>query len=373
MVVLAVCGFSVAWSIVPAPSGGTGTVTVTATLDDGDFVFVHENGLETASYELVASLDEGGYSRIGGTVSSGQLPVEQQLVLGDVEPGRHRLLVVARDLESGRRRTSEETIEVPQLHSDAWSSGALTLSGSHSGRVSGTAEAAWQVFPPTSSGQVRPESLRVAYLLRDDRGVVAAEGWMDSTDAQGYACSIPLTGLDAGTYDLLAAALVGNSVVAAAGVSLPVRADWDVFVRDTATTETLVRPIATSAEIDAMEKAGSQGERRAVMSEFWARRDPNPLTGENEFLDAYLDRLDVVMDRFSTSGISGITTDMGRVWALLGEPDIVEDEPFETGTYPYQVWTYFSPSVTVVFVDRDGFGLYEMTSPWDDVRRASGR
>jgi GWxTD domain-containing protein len=369
----AVCGFSVAWSVTPAPVGETGSVTVTATLEEGDFVFVRENGRETASFELVSSLDEGGFTRAGGTVSMDQLPLERQLELRGIEPGTHRLLVVMRDLESGRRRTSEGTIEVPQLHADAWSSGALTISGTPgTGRVSGTTSATWQVFPPTSS-EVSPESLEVAFLLRNDRGLAASEGWMTAGEGQDYSCDIPLSGLEPGEYQLMVAALLGNEVVAAAGASLPVRADWDVWGRDGGTTSTMVRPLATSAELDAIDNAGSAGERYAVMSEFWQDRDPNPLTPENEFLDTYLDRLDVIMDRFSVAGIIGITTDMGRVWALLGEPDVTEDMPFETGTYPYQVWTYFSPSLTVVFVDQDGFGLYEMTTPWIEVSRAYDR
>lgn len=368
----ALCGFSVSWSVTPAVVGGTGGVTVTATLEEGDFVFVREDGRESASFELVSSLDEGGFTRAGGTVSMDQLPFEQQLELRGIEPGTHRLLVVMRDLESGRRRTAEETIEVPQLRADAWSSGALTVAGSGTGRVSGTAHADWQVFPPLDL-EGSPDSLGVAYLLRNERGVVASEGWMTARDGQSWSCDIALGGLEPGEYDFLAAALLGDEVVAAAGTSLPVRADWDVWGRDGGATATLVRPLATSAELESIQEAGSESERYAVMSEFWQDRDPNPLTPGNEFLDTYLERLDVIEDRFSVAGIMGITTDMGRVWALLGEPDITEDMPFETGTYPYQVWTYFSPSLTVVFVDSDGFGLYEMTSPWEDVRRAYDR
>ena len=63
----------------------------------------------------------------------------------------------------------------------------------------------------------------------------------------------------------------------------------------------------------------------------------------------------------------------GAVGLEGGEPDIVEDMPFETETPPYQVWTYFSPSLTVVFVDDDGFGLYELSTPWSEVRRVYER
>jgi len=109
------------------------------------------------------------------------------------------------------------------------------------------------------------------------------------------------------------------------------------------------------------------------MSQFWKDHDPTPMTVENEFLDQYLERLDYISKKFSRAGTPGIDTDMGRVYALLGEPDMLEDMPFETGNYPYQVWTYFTPSITVLFVDEYGVGMYDLHTPWRDIRRAYER
>lgn len=371
-ILVTICGFQLGWSIVPAGDGAPGSVRVSAVLEEGDFVFVRENGTETASYEVVASLDQGGFTRSGGSIERSDLPAEITLDLGGVEAGVHQLLVVARDLESGRRRTREGTIEVPMLQADLWSAGGIQVVTGPSGRAAGLITASWQVYPPTESG-ITSDTLDVAWVLRGESGLVLGEGWMQSEGNGLFSTTVDLDGIEAGTYSLLGAALNAGEVAVAAGTSLEVRPDWDVWGRDGDETRALVRPIALNDEIDALDDAGSESERRAVMSEFWQQRDPTPYTSENEYLDVYLARLDVVMDRFSVFGIKGISTDMGRVYALLGEPDIIEDMPFETETPPYQVWTYFSPSLTVVFVDDDGFGLYELSTPWSEVRRVYER
>lgn len=369
LALLSVCGFQMTWTVQPASAGASGSVSVSAILEEGDFVFVTDQGVETASYEVIASLDEGSFTRTGGTVARGSLPLEVTLVLGGVESGSHELLVIAGDIESGRRRTRQETVEVPELSADRWSAGALVTRTGPSGRAAGTVRISWSIYPPSGT-DIADESLDVAYVLRSDAGIVQREGWMQRGANGVHGADIVLNGIEAGRYQLLAAAVSGGSVVAAAGSSLDVREDWDVWGRDAGRTASLVRPIATTAELHALEDAGSSTERMAVMSEFWQRRDPTPHSGGNEYLEEYLGRLDLIMDRFSVFGIDGISTDMGRVYALLGEPDQVEDMPFETDSEPYQIWTYYSPPLTVVFLDRGGFGMYELTTPWDDVRRA---
>ncbi len=103
------------------------------------------------------------------------------------------------------------------------------------------------------------------------------------------------------------------------------------------------------------------------MAEFWQERDPTPLTVQNEFLEMYLARLDYIEENFSMLNTMGINTDQGWVFALLGEPDMIDSRPLETATLPLQVWTYFSPPVEVLFIDNDGCGTFELASDWEEV------
>ena len=104
------------------------------------------------------------------------------------------------------------------------------------------------------------------------------------------------------------------------------------------------------------------------MAEFWQERDPTPGTQRNEYLEMYLARLDEIDQRFSILNIKGINTDQGRVYALLGEPDIIDSRPMETSTLPTQVWTYCSPPIEVSFIDYDGCGMYELATDWEEVQ-----
>jgi GWxTD domain-containing protein len=109
------------------------------------------------------------------------------------------------------------------------------------------------------------------------------------------------------------------------------------------------------------------------MAEFWQRRDPTAGTVRNEFLEVYLARLDYIEENFSVMNTLGINTDPGRVYALLGEPDIIEYRPLEEYSLPTQTWTYFTPPTVVSFADFGGFGEFELITDWEEVQNAYER
>ena len=64
--------------------------------------------------------------------------------------------------------------------------------------------------------------------------------------------------------------------------------------------------------------ADSQRERFKEL--FWARRDTNPRTPENEFLDIFHSRIRIADQYFKARGTRGSLTDMGQIFTLLGQP-----------------------------------------------------
>jgi GWxTD domain-containing protein len=372
LLLLTVDGLQLGWTVRPATPAEPGSVVVTAVIEEGDLVFVSEGSPAAASFEIVASVEDGAFVRAGGEVAPGDLPASRELVLAGVPAGRHDLTLLVRDLETGSTVRRTTVLEVPLRTASEWSSTALQVEGSRAGgRLAGDVGFTWQVFPPT--GQEVPDTLGVGYLLRDTGGTTAYEGWLERIGDGRYRANVPLGMVEPGDYDLLVAAVEGDEILTASTIAIEVHEDWDVWGVDAESTERLVRPIATSDELDALAAAGSREERRAVMAEFWLDRDPNPLSRANEYLETYLERLDYVMERYSFLGTVGIDTDMGQVYALLGPPDILEDMPFETGSRPYQVWTYFTPAITVVFIDNFGCGNYDLATSWPEIRRAYER
>jgi GWxTD domain-containing protein len=110
--------------------------------------------------------------------------------------------------------------------------------------------------------------------------------------------------------------------------------------------------------------------------QFWKQRDPTPDTPENELLDAFNERYDYVMAKFTTKNKPGYLTDMGRVYLKYGPPDEISSQPMglssmpelENSTFqtePTEAWEYESggqnkKKAIFVFVDFDSDGEYSI-------------
>lgn len=134
--------------------------------------------------------------------------------------------------------------------------------------------------------------------------------------------------------------------------------------------------VATEEELAAFDALPPE-EKPIFVDNFWARRDPDPSTPENEFKNAFYGRYYYVQERFSTPFREGVDTDMGRIYLKYGEPDEVLRSPMGVGSQvnidtstwqskPFEAWEYFSTGgvdnqyILFVFVDEDGDGSYEV-------------
>ncbi|TMQ59566.1 MAG: GWxTD domain-containing protein [Candidatus Eisenbacteria bacterium] len=123
----------------------------------------------------------------------------------------------------------------------------------------------------------------------------------------------------------------------------------------------VLRYIATQQESDEMGRLKGEEERKAFWDSFWRKRDPTPETPENEARDEFYQRVQYANQHFST-GSPGWKTDMGRIYVSYGPPDEVVRNPFNFDRPPEEIWYYYRERKTFVFVDRDGFGRYELVS-----------
>ena len=365
----ALLGFSLGWSSTPASGDDTGAASVTVVIEESDLLAVSTGDGLRVAYEITATIDGGGFLRRGSDVVDGTFPMEEILEYNSLQPGGHMVAVTLTDLESGSVRRLEEEIYVDSFDDDLWSAGALRRSPDGPVRSSGYMQLDWTVHVP--NGMDVPLG---AYALLNSSTEVVREGWFQQEESvEGlvtFSARVVLNGLPKGRYRVTAAALLGENVVTSSASSVSLLDSWDIWRDNPDVTATLIRPIASTHELRELERAGGRGDRNSVMADFWNRRDPNPATRGNEFLQEYMRRLDYVSREFSTTGIQGINTDRGVVYAKMGEPDIIERFPFETGDYPYITWEYFSPSLSVTFVDEAGYGFYELVEDWETVNRA---
>jgi len=120
-------------------------------------------------------------------------------------------------------------------------------------------------------------------------------------------------------------------------------------------------PLLTNKEKRNFKRAGVEGKRN-LLTQFWEKRDPDPSTQINELQIEYSKRLEYVNQNFGNQRTEGYDTDRGRVYLIYGEPDEVDRNPLGVNTKPYEIWQYHSVQggVEFVFVDRSGFGVYEL-------------
>jgi len=137
-----------------------------------------------------------------------------------------------------------------------------------------------------------------------------------------------------------------------------------------------VEPILSPEEIAAWKKLQTDEERERFIEDVWRRRDPDPDTEENEYREAYYERLAYANEHFS-SGIPGYKTDRGRIYLKYGKPDEIESHPAggayqressegggSTSTYPFERWWYRNlpgrSDIDIEFVDPTGTGEYRI-------------
>jgi GWxTD domain-containing protein len=137
--------------------------------------------------------------------------------------------------------------------------------------------------------------------------------------------------------------------------------------------EQYVKWILTKGEREAYRGLATDEDRLQFIELFWARRDPNPDTVENEYRRDYLERYAFVMNHLS-AGKPGWSTDRGRLYLILGPPHSVQRNPM--GRYglerPSEIWTYnnldipgFPASFDFEFVDFNGTGDFELVQDID--------
>jgi GWxTD domain-containing protein len=141
--------------------------------------------------------------------------------------------------------------------------------------------------------------------------------------------------------------------------------------------------IITDEEKKAWKKLQTDEEREQFIEAFWRRRDPDPDTELNEYLEEHYERVAYANQHFA-SGIPGWKSDRGRIYIMYGAPNEKETHPTggnydrpsyegggQTTTYPFEIWFYrylpgVGSGVEIEFVDPTGTGEYRIARSPDE-------
>jgi len=119
------------------------------------------------------------------------------------------------------------------------------------------------------------------------------------------------------------------------------------------------RLVMTKEEKDIFHHLPDRESRQEFIRDFWAKRDPDPDTEENEFKEEFFRRIEYANLRFR-EGIPGWKTDRGRIYIYLGPPDKIDQRPFINNPAVKGLiwWGYYNYKLGIEFIDTRGDGNY---------------
>ena len=102
-----------------------------------------------------------------------------------------------------------------------------------------------------------------------------------------------------------------------------------------------------------------ESERAVEWGRFWAKRDPDSSTTENEALTQHLQRVQYVVKEYSQFG-PGWRSDRGRVYIRYGPPEQIDTAMDSRSQGEYEIWRYFGRDLHFVFYDMFGVGDFKL-------------
>ena len=290
-----------------------------------------------------------------------------------VPPGRCRVRVAVRDLNSGATATVERKLDMPDYSRIPVGFADLELGvadttggfrpvltrryGTEAERIAARAT----LFDRRAGAWPRRYPLR--YRIRDEDGEVLIDGTQEvSLPASGQPVVVRPTGVD-----LFLGSYVFEVELAEGKSHWRVERSFDVDESGPPRGrefERMLEPlsyIASPQEMDWL-RALPPEQQAQGWEEFWRRRDPSPDTALNEMQLEFFRRVRYAEHHFQGFG-PGWRSDMGRIYIKFGAPDQIENRPATVTTPQLEIWYYNQPYRRFVFGDREGFGRYTLLNP----------
>ena len=127
--------------------------------------------------------------------------------------------------------------------------------------------------------------------------------------------------------------------------------DNDFWTNDINEIVSVMRYILPISDIKALKKMESN-QKIEFITDYWADKDPNTETVQNELLIEFTDRVKFSNLKFSYLN-KGWRSDRGRIYIIYGPPEMVERYSNQADGL-YEIWEYPS-GLKFTFLDRNGF------------------
>ncbi len=358
-------------------------VLVTLSFANQNLTFASEGAVRRGNYSIATQLRREGNALVRasaretvrvGSFREAARPDEsvvfQQFFAAP--PGRYDLVVAIRDEGSARNSTAELSVTVPSFAGSTLSTPIPVFEGnpretrdsipSIIANPRATAVLGRDtVLPLYLEAYNLSEIGRVELTALDDRN---RSVWRDTVSigegsVAGVVAPVPVARVGVGRHTITAS-LLGTS---APSVASPVFISFGEGVAIGSFDEMLsyLRFFTSPERLQPLRD--TMPDRRArAWAEFLRETDPDPSTPEHEGLRAYFQRIQLANERFRDDSPGGWLSDRGKVFVTLGEPDqILQSPDMQNRRGRSQAWLYSRFQVQLVFVDRTGFGRWELT------------
>ncbi|MBX2992529.1 MAG: GWxTD domain-containing protein [Bacteroidetes bacterium] len=361
--------------------------------------FVKQSDLFTASYEMTIALYDSANALVverlwtenvttpsfEQSVSPSSFSIIRRSI--DLPPGLYKISVLYRDLESKVTRRVAKQLTVsdftqPGLHlSDIMLIGRLAQSGdkrsitpSISPNVGNIGGSMHLFFEAYNDSILDSAQFVITILSEKNAEMLKADSLVPLTPGRNQVfLRVDQSSLPIGDYRLYVQAFPTSSrdsSLASTSRSITVR--WGGLPKTIQDIDVAIDQlvyIAKDKELSYIKEATTPEEKQTRFIEFWKKRDPNPNTTRNEKMEEHYARVEYA-NKYFKHYTDGWRTDMGMVYIIFGTPSNVDRHPFDAGSKPYEVWSYYELNHSFVFVDQTGFGDYRLTTPiWEVQRR----
>lgn len=220
---------------------------------------------------------------------------------------------------------------------------------------------------------VLPAEMPEGEVVESDIVVTEEERVSVSTSTNQFIVTVPMEDLKVGSYtvEVTVSEPVTGEVFATAQRLFMV--EWNGLASHIQNLDDAIAQmeyIAEARDLNFIQEAPNEVERVKRFENFWDKRDPTPGTLRNERMEAYYYRINAANRNYGVSITEGWKTDRGYVLVRFGEPDHVRRKPHSFDYEPYEIWTFDRIGRQFIFVDKTGFGDYELLfNVWDERTR----
>ncbi len=314
------------------------------------------------------------YHRFSKTIAR---DIEHYLCIrASLPAGSYQARLEIRDKHSSRRITKKEQVQVPayyggfhlssiQLFSEMPENKGKTYPNlSHDYFFSSpVVHIYYESYFPESASDVE-----VSYsLLNENDKVIYTKRERISVQSQnpGFKTTLSTTSLAPGSYRLRISQNNAGTVARTESRFTVIQSPIDLRYKtyDQALYE--IRYLLTAAQYDSM-KAIPANRWQTALNQFWQKHDPRGQSVYNDVMLEYYRRLQNANKWFGSSRKKGWLTDLGMVYILLGQPDVVvKAVSGDRFAGSRQIWEYRKLHLRFTFISQSLFAEYSLINKSD--------